>query len=44
MARSKSSGGKSKNGKFRSPISGRYVTAKYGKANPRKVVEERDKK
>jgi hypothetical protein len=44
MARSKSSGGKSGNGKFRSATSGRYVTAKYGKANPRKVVEEHDKK
>jgi hypothetical protein len=44
MAKSKSSGGKSGNGKFRSATSGRYVTAKYGKANPRKVVEERDRK
>ncbi len=45
MARSKGSGGKSANGKFRSATSGRYVTAKYGKANKNKVVvEERDKK
>ena len=42
MAKSKSSGGKS--GKFRSATTGRYVTAKYGRANPRKVVEERDKR
>ncbi len=41
MAKSK---GSSSDGKFRSATSGRYVTAKYGKANPRKVVEERDKK
>jgi hypothetical protein len=38
----KSKGGKS--GKFRSATSGRYVTKKYGRANPRKVVEEHDKK
>lgn len=44
MARSKGSGGKSSNGKFRSATSGRYVTAKYGKASKNKVVEERDKK
>jgi len=42
MANSK--GGKSSNGKFRSARSGRYVTAKYGKANKDKVVEERDRK
>ncbi len=44
MAKSKGSGGKSANGKFRSATSGKYVTAKYGKANKNKVVEERDKK
>lgn len=38
------SGSSKGNGKFRSATSGRYVTAKYGRANPRKVVEERDKK
>jgi hypothetical protein len=37
-------GSKSRNGKFRSATSGKYVTAKYGKANPKKVVEERDRK
>lgn len=43
MAKSKGSS-RSSNGKFRSAISGKYVTAKYGKANPKKVVEERDRK
>ncbi len=40
----KSKGGKSSNGKFRSATTGRYVTAKYGRANKNKVVEEHDKK
>jgi hypothetical protein len=38
----KSKGSSKGNGKFRSATTGRYVTAKYGKANKKKVVEERD--
>ena len=37
MARSKSSSGK---GKYRSAISGRYVTAKHGKSSPKTTVRE----
>ncbi len=48
MAKSKGSGGKGKSskgtGKFRSAISGRYVTAKHGKSNPRTTVKESSKK
>lgn len=46
MAKSK---GKSHNkkttgkGKYRSAISGRYVTAKYGKSSPRTTVRESSK-
>ncbi len=44
MARSsKSSGGKKSSGgggKYRSAISGRYVTAKHGKSSPNTTVKE----
>ncbi len=42
MARSKGSGGKKSSGKgsYRSAISGRYVTAKHGKSNPKTTVKE----
>ena len=42
MARSKGSGGKKSSGKgcYRSEISGRYVTAKHGKSNPKTTVKE----
>jgi hypothetical protein len=37
MAKSK---GSSKGGKYRSAITGKYVSAHYGKRNPKKVVKE----
>ncbi len=44
MSRSKGSGGKSSGkssgGKYRSAISGRYVTAKHGKSSPNTIVKE----
>ena len=45
MARGKSGGGKKGSarggkGKYRSAISGRYVTAKHGKSSPRTTVRE----
>ena len=42
MARSKGSGGKKSSGKgsYRSAISGRYVTAKHGKSNPKTTVKK----
>ena len=45
MARGKSGGGGKKSaggsgGKYRSAISGRYVTAKHGKSSPRTTVRE----
>lgn len=40
----KSRGSKSSGGKYRSAISGRYVTAKHGKSNPRTTVKESSKK
>ena len=43
MARSKSSDSSSK-GSYRSAISGKYVTAKHGKSNPRTTVKESRKK
>lgn len=39
MAKGKSSKGSS-GGKYRSAISGRYVTAKHGKSSPRTTVKE----
>ncbi len=48
MARSKGSGkkrsnkGKSSGGRYRSAISGRYVTAKHGKSSPRTTVTGKD--
>jgi hypothetical protein len=36
----KSKGSEGKNGKYRSAISGRYVTKKYGKSSPRTTVKE----
>jgi hypothetical protein len=46
MARGKGSGGKksSGGGKYRSAISGRYVTAAHGRRCPRTTVREQDKK
>lgn len=32
--------GKSSGGKYRSAISGRYVTTKHGKASPKTTVKE----
>jgi hypothetical protein len=32
--------GRKTGGKYRSAVTGRYVTAKYGKANPRTTVKE----
>ena len=43
MARSKGSGGKkgkSSGSKYRSAMSGRYVTAKHGKSHPKTTVSE----
>lgn len=40
MAKKSSSGGKSSGGKYRSAISGRYVTAAHGKRSPRTTVKE----
>jgi hypothetical protein len=41
MAKGKSNGGgKSSGGKYRSAISGKYVTAKYGKSHPKTTVKE----
>ncbi len=40
MARGKSSSKSSGGGKHRSAVSGRYVTSKHGKANPRTTVKE----
>ena len=43
VARSKGSGGKKSgkvSGKYRSAISGRYVTAKHGKSSPKTTVKE----
>ena len=37
-------GKKSGGGHYRSAISGRYVTAKHGKANPNTTVKESGKK
>ena len=46
MARAKGSSKKGKSaggkGKYRSAISGRYVTAKHGKSSPRTTVKESD--
>ncbi|HEV7282307.1 MAG TPA: hypothetical protein VGN57_19045 [Pirellulaceae bacterium] len=39
----KKAGGASK-GRYRSAVSGRYVTTKHGKANPRTTVKESSKK
>ncbi len=36
----KSGGSKGSGGKYRSAISGRYVTAKHGKSSPRTTVKE----
>jgi len=36
----KLSKGKSGGGKYRSAISGRYVTARHGKASPKTTVKE----
>lgn len=41
MAKGKSSKSSS-GGKYRSAISGRYVTAKHGKSSPRTTVTERE--
>jgi hypothetical protein len=40
MAKSRRSGGKSSGGKYRSAITGRYVTAAHGKRRPRTTVKE----
>ncbi len=37
---SKGSGGKSSGGKYRSAISGRYVTPEHGKRSPSTTVKE----
>ena len=39
----KSKGSKSSSGPYRSAISGRYVTTKHGKSNPRTTVKESKK-
>ena len=38
----KSSGGKGSGGKYRSAISGRYVTTAHGQRSPRTTVRESD--
>nr|WP_314335962.1 hypothetical protein [Schaalia odontolytica] len=44
MAKSaKSGGGKSSKGTYRSAVTGRYVTAAYGKGHPNTTVKESGK-
>ena len=40
---SKSGGGKSSKGTYRSAVTGRYVTATYGKGHPNPTIKESGK-